>query len=294
MTTTYITSDTAGAPTLNGAAGSLITLLDYLLVTTLGWTKSFSGTNLATYRAPTGNRFYLGVNDTTTLNARVRVFETATAAGVAVESGTSPMPTDALLSGGGYVYKGSDTSTTSPWRFASDGKMFHLSIKAAGYYALFSFGDFASYKTSDAFNTLLSSEGSLSSYANGVTAGISATASAQAGSFIMRPHTQIGGCVGSSKIVDGTYGNVSTIGGAGSSYPSEVEGALLLGRVRINESDTLIRGTIPGLWAPAHAKPLADGDTFSGTGDLSGREFVAWNVSYSGQVMIEKSDTWST
>lgn len=294
MTTTYLTQASSGVPVLNGAVGSLITLLDYLLVTTLGWTKAFTGTNIASYRAPTGNRFYLGVDDTTTLNARVRAFETATAAGVAVGSGTGPTPTDDLLSGGGYVYKGDNTSTARSWWFASDGKMFHLSINASSYYALFSFGDFASYKSSDAFNTLLSSEAGPSKSVYGITTGISATTSATTGSCIIRAYTQVGGCVGSAKIVDGTYGSVSTIGSAGSPYPSEVEGALLLGRVRINESSARLRGTIPGLWSPAHAKPLGDGDTFSGTGDFSGRTFVARNVGTSGQVMVETSDTWST
>ena len=75
----YYTNTSPGAPTLTGAAGSLITLLDWLLVTNLGWTKEFSGTNLASYRAATGNRFYLGVDDTTALYSRVRGFATMTA-----------------------------------------------------------------------------------------------------------------------------------------------------------------------------------------------------------------------
>mgnify|MGYP000538869411 CR=1 FL=1 len=48
----------AGAPALSGSAGSLITVLDFCLVTTLGWTKT-AGTNNGIYRAPTGNRRYL-------------------------------------------------------------------------------------------------------------------------------------------------------------------------------------------------------------------------------------------
>ena len=43
---TTITNATSGAPTLSGTAGSLVAVLDFCLVTTLGWTKPFSGTNL--------------------------------------------------------------------------------------------------------------------------------------------------------------------------------------------------------------------------------------------------------
>lgn len=54
MAITHLTNATPGAPTLTGAIGSLIALLDFCLVTALGWTKAQSGTNLATYISPTG------------------------------------------------------------------------------------------------------------------------------------------------------------------------------------------------------------------------------------------------
>lgn len=295
MAITLLSNESSGAPTLNGAAGSLIGVLDFCLVDTLGWGKAFSDTNKASYRAPSGNRMYLGIDDTTTLNARVRGFETMTAAGVAVASGTGPFPTDAQVSGGGYIYKGSDTTTARPWRFASDGTMFYLTITSATYPILFSFGDIISFKASDAFGTLISGEGSASTSAHGVVVTPTSGYAPTGAHALARSYTQLGSAVLTNKIVDGAYGAGSgtEIGSNGIAYPSPVEGGLILSRVRAGESALVsVRGIYPGLWAPCHVRPLTDGDTFTGTGDLDGRAFVAWNVGSSGQAIIETSDTW--
>ena len=295
MTTTYLTQASSGVPVLNGSAGSLIALLDYLLITTLGWTKAFTGTNIAAYRAPNGNRFYLGVDDTGTLNARLRGFESMTAAGVAVASGTNPFPTDAQLSGGDYVYKGSDTTTARNWWFSSDGNVFHLSINASSYYGLFSFGDFYSNKSTDPYNSLIMGEASASSYANGVNANTAAASAAIAGSFATRSYTGLGGSQPIAKAIDGSFGSSGVIGSNGATYPSTIEGGLLISRIRIGEAivNGSFRGVLPGLWAPMHSRPLGDGDTFTGTGDLAGRTFVCRWVGTGGSVFVETSDTWS-
>lgn len=293
MTMIYKSSTDAGVPTLTGAVGSLITLLDYLLVTTLSWTKEYSGTNTASYRPASGNRFYLGVDDTGTLNARVRGFETMTAAGVAVASGTGPFPTDTQLSGGGYICKGPNTSTTSPWWFASDGTLFYLSITVATYPSLFTFGDFESYKAADAYNTMIAAEDNANYYQRGIACTY-VGATAQQGSFVTRSHTQLGGSVTSGRTVDSLYGSPTTLGSVGAPYPSTIEGALILGKIRVSEPTTQIRGELPGLWNPAHARPLGDGDSFAGSGDFAGRTFIARNVGSNGQVIVETSDTWRT
>ena len=297
MAITLLSNTSSGAPALNGAVGSLIGVLDFCLVTTLGWAKVYSGTNVAAYRAPAGNRMYLGVDDTTTLNARVRGFETMTQAGVSVAAGTGPFPTDVQLSGGGYIYKSSDTTTQREWRFASDGLMFHLSISASNYPALFSFGDIVSYKASDSYGTVISAEHAINAYAAGALVGSAASYSPSAAFAFARSYTQLGGAVAASRVMDLAYGGSigSTLGAIGSAYPSPVEGGLLLSRIRAGESAVpTIRGYLPGLWAPCHVRPLAHGDTFAGAGDLAGRSFVVWNVTSAGQVMIETSDTWRT
>lgn len=298
----YKTNLSAGAPVLYGAAGSLIGVLDYCLVTTAGWTKTNTGTNLATYKAPSGRGFHIAIDDTTTTYARLRGFDatTPTAAGVAEASGVGAFPTDTQLNGGVYIYKSatSDSSTARPWRFASDGLMFHLSITPSTYGSLFSFGDFISNKGGDLGNVLLMGESSPSGYVVGATVYTQANSVGAVGNYLAKDYTNLTSSKQCGKVVDGSYGQGSNtvIGGSGASFPSVVEGGLLVSRVNICEgiAGYGFRGRIPGIWAPMHTRPIADLDTFTGTGDLTGRTFVAWNVASSGQVFIETSDTWRT
>lgn len=80
----------AGMPVLRGQAGSLIALLDYLLVTMGGWAKVYTGSNLAAYRSGSGNRFYMRVDDTQATYSRVRAYRAMTA----VSTGTNQFPSN--------------------------------------------------------------------------------------------------------------------------------------------------------------------------------------------------------
>lgn len=296
MAITHLTNASPGAPTLTGAIGSLIALLDFCLVTTLGWTKAQSGTNLATYISPTGGGYYVAVNDTTATTARVRGFETVQTPGTDVGCGTGPFPTDTQLSGGLYLYKGADTTTAREWRFVSDGSLFYLSIAANANFSLFTFGKFKSNKVSDLYNTVIMGDTAATTITAGVSAVILATSAGVAGSYLVRGYTGLGGAKQCSKAVDAGFGHTTGALGtdAGNTYPSAIEGGLILSRVQIAEGAGSFRGVLPGLWSPCHARPLGNGDTFTGTGDLSGKSFVAQNVSTAGQVLFETSDTWES
>ena len=71
MTVTVYLSTDASAPTLDGNVGSLITVLDAVLVNgygakaAAGWTKAFSGTNKAAYRnsPSTGTGLFWRIQD---------------------------------------------------------------------------------------------------------------------------------------------------------------------------------------------------------------------------------------
>jgi hypothetical protein len=79
-------------------------------------------------------------------------------------------------------------------------------------------------------------------------------------------------------------------------YPYVLNSGIFLGPVFVHQTTTtpyVIRGHIPGLWVPAHTKPLANNDTFTGTGNVSGKVFEAFHTRTTGQVMIEMSNTWS-
>src|SRR5574337_1914064 len=100
MTVNVYRSSDASAPVLTGQAGSLITVLDACLISgygsksPAGWAKPYSGTNLAAYRAATGNRFYFRVDDSGTVEARISGYETMSD----VNTGTGQFPTTAQIS----------------------------------------------------------------------------------------------------------------------------------------------------------------------------------------------------
>lgn len=300
MTVKLLTNSSPSAPSLTGAAGSLIAVLDYCLTNATygaGWAKEFAGTNVAAYRAPTGNRMYLGVDDTTTNNARLRGFETMTAAGVSVASGSGPFPTDAQVSGGDYFYKSNDTGTARPWLFVSDGKPFYFSSSTGGTATtngLMFFGEFESYKAGDAYNTLLAAPHTANNNTQLINLVTPATGTVS-GHYLARAFTQLGGSTQCGKASDAVRANGGTaLGGGGVTYPSPMDGGLLLGQVFITEPTGGIRGRLPGLWNPLHAKPLTEGDTFSGSGTLAGRNFLVRNIDSSYQCFLETSDTWYT
>ena len=90
-----------------------------------GWTKAFSGANLAAYKItpPEGTGFYLRVDDTGTTVARVRGYETMSD----VNTGTGPFPTTADFAGSGLWWSKSNTASagTRPWRIAADDRGFY-------------------------------------------------------------------------------------------------------------------------------------------------------------------------
>lgn len=294
MAVTKKLSTDAGVPTVTNTAGTLITLLDYLLVTTMGWTKVYSGTNKGVYRAPTGNRMYLRVDDSGALGARINSYETMTD----VDTGTGPMPTAVQLSGGVYLPR---CSTAGPckWKFIGNGTYFVLIINyniASNYWAACVFGDVFSYKSGDAYNTVLIGESAFASTVSTmqVLNTTNATTST-ANHYAQRSFTQVGSAVLLGKTSDYVKAPRAILGGSGGGlpYPSAVDGGIYLSPLYLNEVTVGLRGQLPGLWDPLHAYPLAEGDTFSGSsGLLSGKSFECWILGFAGQMMVETSNTW--
>lgn len=90
-----------------------------------GWSKPFSGANLAVYRSanPQANGHYLRINDADPKFARVVGYETMTA----ISTGTGLFPTAAQASGGGYWYKAVTAGTTAMrWALVADSRMFYF------------------------------------------------------------------------------------------------------------------------------------------------------------------------
>jgi hypothetical protein len=82
-------------------------------------------------------------------------------------------------------------------------------------------------------------------------------------------------------------------------YPNGPDGGLYMCPVWIHHNG-VIRGYLKGCWSPLQHLPLNHNDTFSGTGNLSGKSFVVQSVlganngnNAQAMVFIETSSTWS-
>lgn len=261
------------------------------------WTKSYTGTNLAAYKQPAGNAFYLRVDDTGTTNGRGVGYETMTD----VSTGTGDFPTAAQFSGGMYWPKSATADATArPWIIAATDRLLiihvsHSSTANATDAAVDVFGDIKSFKVGDAYGTIhIANQTATVTNSNAlqvIVALLSATCPAH---YMARSYTQTGTSLLVGKHTD-TAKNVQTtvMGNAGMTYPNGPDGGLYLAPLWVHEiSGTHARGTIPGLWCPMHNKPLQHLDTFSGTGALAGKTFLALKMYNAGEVFLETSDTY--
>jgi hypothetical protein len=301
MTVTVYRSDDASAPVLSGTAGALIALLDACLVNgygakaAAGWTKAFTGTNQAAYRMPTGsNLHYLAVDDTTTTYATLRGYEAMTA----VATGTGPFPTTAQLLTSDVCKSSAADTTARSWVLATNGTMVYLHVSTTvvtdgSTAAMVGFGQIVSNKVGDMYGTILVSNTGATYSTNSMQAAIASVLGAtSAGHYLARSYTQVGGSVQCAKGIDPFLcAGGTVIGSSGMTYPMPVDGGLYMSPVRLSEA-SLFRGVIPGLWAPAHNKPLLHLDTVSGSGASSGKTFLALNMYSAAQVLVETSNTW--
>ena len=308
MAVTYYKSIDASAPTLSGSALSLTALLNSCLIAGYGsqsglsWTRPNSTSNGASFKPASGSQPILQVYDNgqsanTYKEARVRAYETMSD----LDTGTQPFPTVAQATTGLAIRKSTTAdSSVRPWKLIADASRFYLFTQTGDFstrYCVTFFGDIISYKTGgDSYSGTLiarSTEGTTESYDGFYQLNSSPSGSAIAGCYIDRSYTGLGGAVAIGKIADYSKAQQTVIG-AGSTvltYPNGPDGGLYLSRIWVTHGGAL-RGHLPGVWCPLHNLPLSDGDTFSGTGALSGRTFEAVSIAGTGQLMVETSNTW--
>lgn len=318
MTATIYRSSDASAPVLSGTAGTLVNVLDACLVNgygakaAAGWAKAFSSTNIAAYRAATGSRMYLRVDDTSAQEARISGFESMSGA----SAGTGQYPNSAQLPGGLFVRK-SETSdaTARPWVVVATGTCFYFLVQSnssdwtvatttTNLSGQFFFGDLISYKPGDLYHSLI-----IGATATGTDRGNlgniqkSMSFTAISGHYMPRNHLQIGGSIQVAKVIISDFSTAYTVIGAASSYPvfpDSVSGGMLLSPLVIVEGSDggtrfAVRGLLPGLWAPLHNMPMNHADVLDGSGDMAGKQFLMFNTSTSsslGRAALEISNTW--
>lgn len=263
-------------------------------VTPIGWTKPFSGTNLAAYRPAAGNQFYLRIDDTGTTQGRMIGYESMTD----VNTGTNGFPTNTQFAGGLYWPKSSTANATERAVICvGDEKRIYVfcdQISDSSSLQGVFFGDIVTYKATDAYHTLIigQSTATVGSGSQFYTVNFSPT-TAVAGHYLARTYTQLGGSITAAKHHDYTKSNQTTgMGSNGLTYPDVVSGSLNVSPVWVTEtSPGALRGEMPGLLSPLHNKPLAHLDTYAGTDDYAGLSFLALNIYSAAQAHVQISGT---
>lgn len=290
-------SDDAGAPVLSGQLGSLVSLLDAVLVNGygmapndkpgLGWTIVWSATNRRVYRndAVLGTGLYLHVDDngSGTGGAKEAFVRGYVDWDAVTGVGTDPFPTVAQLSTG-YIWRKSVTAdaVARPWVIVGNSKMVYPLISSSGtlpnaYWA----GDVNSFRPGDQYcfgvaggvtqNTAAGNESSTAFQAT--HAGQSAGSSSKFGRFARSADgaiaSPIAACVALTSFINiaGMFG--STYQNA-RSYPGAVSGGLDFVEILVSQGNMAERGIFPGVFAPLAGVPLANLELQVGAGPNGG------------------------
>ncbi len=256
--------------------------------------------NRRVYRAPTGNRYYLRVEDLLTGGAnqcaRVRGWEVkSNTLDVVDASNTGPFPTNAQVDGGLWGFKSSTASATAvAWYFIGNGTFFLLWVNqsgTAGAATAIMFGDYVSFKPGDMYNTII--QANSSGAANTVYLWYSVSAG---GGYQVRLNSGQGGSVALSRMPPTGTTWVATHFSIGSYvYPDTIVGGLLVTPILVTTGG-IICGYIPGWWNSLHPT-FAHGDICAGAVGtvLAGKTFEFWVLGSgggTGAMWIETSDTW--
>jgi len=245
-----------------------------------GWSKLFTGTNLAAYKIinVAGTGCVLKVDDTGTTVARVRGYEAMSD----ITTGTGPFPTVAQIAASGLWWSKSNAASAAarPWRITADDRGVYFFPKNAdtgaehqGNY----FGDILSLKSNDPYACVL--RGNTSDLSAGVTmqtpdAGYADSSSSIGGLYAARAANTLGGAAQhfNAPVMSVGLPLVHTSGAVGWTYPSPVDNGLLLTPVVIYSTQGY-RGYYPGLRLSPQItnSAFSTGDAVVGSGDMVGK-----------------------
>ncbi len=280
-----------------------------------GWEKVFTGTNKDVYRSTdvTGARFYLRVDDSNGLFARVRGYETMSD----IDTGTGLFPLDAQISGGWYWHKAvSSNATAIHYLLAADAKQvlqaMAYGVSSGAEYKMtgvFGFGEGVHLNPAgDAFATVLSgSTSSNSSLQYGALSGAQNDSNGfYGGAVFARGWQGLGGSIFARPVPEGGGSTVfsgadNTLGAA----PSPIDGSVKMVRMLLKEQGApgLLRSVTPGCYfVPQKLDNTLYAAQFAlhdGGGALAGRKFAAiflgsgsYSDSRSGTAFVDVTGPW--
>lgn len=338
VTATTFTFAVTGTPTTPATTTSSITCK----VAPLGWERAFNGTNKAAYRSKNlqSNRHYLRVDDGLKADAGHGAYNTGWAKWANVGICETMTDIDTITGAqapfnpsaptqnwksvranqwgwfkwyyarrGGYDTSGTGAAGARNWLIVGDDKFFYIMNTVApafswGGRSVYCFGDFASFKPGDAYNTILKAHNTYMSntphfsypfqYAS---KGLLQSLSSE-GVTVLRNHTQLGNPVGVGATSLNTN-NSNLFNGRGNvPFPNGADFALWLLPVYLRQDDGNMRGILPGLrWIP-HNRPLSDMTIIDNVVGEDGKKFILPKYSLEneteyGQVAIDITGPWS-
>lgn len=269
----------------------------------LGWLKPFSGTNLAVYRSAdvTGTQFYLNVDDTSTIETRVRGYEVMTA----VNTGTSPFPTVSQQAAPGAYWSKFLNAGSKPWMIVGDGKQFIIYLT---YYSgvpnsafIGGFGDFISKKSPDPYCGALYAANTAAPGNSDASYSIAYSASVNSpqGPWVARGYTGQGSSVLAGRVATPpipTNGAISgVVGGGLLAFPNLGDNSLYFSPMYLWEyNPTVLRGVLPGplfLCNSAGGNVYSFRDQITGVSGYPGRVFKALST-YTGVMFVDTTGPW--
>lgn len=293
MTVRVYRSTDVGAPTIGRTIGSLITLLDAVLVngygskSPLGWTKQFSGTNVAMYLQGTGSSgCTLYVSHTTA--------DSASAFGLVNPTSISDTSKNKFWSSS---YPISIAAPENKWVVVGNEKAFYLLTSWSTWGSLWSsffFGDISAYGgTSDLYRCLITGATSTPSISSPGTDVLSNatndyTFTVQNGPAMAGQKSDVGSVLCGVK-------HIAFAQQSANPFPNKYSGGITL-YPRWVYTALDVRGEMPGCYAPH--QPLQQYSIPSGTlvgeGPMAGKQFELFMIGPSYSVIaLETSDTWS-
>lgn len=328
-TPNYYASTDSSAPVLTGQNGSLISLLDAILVNgygskaAAGWTKPYSTTNIAVFQmAAGGTNCVLRVLDdgSQTAGAREAVVRAAESAS-GHSTVTDPFPLVANVADANAIWRKSTTAdaTARVWKCVADGRFFALWVEhAAAQSELYMFGDIEPVYSGDAYSCFMSTRGN--GNASTILLVLSTTASqvgTSVGSFRSAMMRNASGSIKAETAAPlilssnnfGNAGNTSTV----ADYPNPATSKLHLSQALVVSQGTssavtaadgaMVRGYLPFVFEPLHGLDftnMSHNDTFTDTAYDASSEFV-YLVGNAGspasgipKVVLQTAGIWST
>lgn len=301
VTGTSVTFAAPGVP--DGAATGTITSK----AAPAGWQELFAGAlaNVIALKPSVveATGCVLRVDDTGTINARVRAYEAMSD----ISTGVGMTPLESQAAGGLWWPKSATANATArAWILVADARGFYLAVAPAGgdRYTLLFAGDIASLKSGDAYGYLLTGNQDDQTNASSVPDGCVGYShrSARTGAYLVRGYTAIGQSAAAQRLGAHHNGSAADVyaGTAGYSlgaYPNGANNGLLTGALELHAAG--LRGTLPGLLHPVQdcGTSFATGATVDGTDDLAGRRLLAIRTGPPaggtvGTVFIDTTGNW--